>query len=127
MLGMDEVQNEVRLRQDQKRGREGIRPPRIAWTLWRGPIPEGLCVLHRCDNPPCFNPDHLFLGSQAENVVDRDEKGRGAHGSRNGNAKISDAEIDEIIRSSGTQAAIAKRFGITQPHVSRIRSGKRRV
>lgn len=49
---------------------------RIAWLLTRGPIPQGLRVLHRCDMPECVNPDHLFLGTQADNVADMESKGR---------------------------------------------------
>ena len=49
---------------------------RLAWTLARGPIPAGLLVLHRCDNPPCCNPDHLYLGTQRENMRDAAAKGR---------------------------------------------------
>jgi hypothetical protein len=50
---------------------------RLAWTLANGPIPDGLCVLHRCDNPPCVRPAHLFLGTRTDNAKDRDQKGRG--------------------------------------------------
>lgn len=62
---------------------------RVAWELYRGPIPKqettqhGCCVLHRCDNPCCVNPDHLFLGSQLDNIADAVAKGR----NRNGSAK----------------------------------------
>ena len=49
---------------------------RMAWVLAVGPIPNGLCVLHRCDNPPCVNPDHLFLGTIRDNVHDAMKKGR---------------------------------------------------
>lgn len=49
---------------------------RLAWILTYGPIPQGMCVLHRCDNPPCINPAHLFLGTDKDNAMDRDGKGR---------------------------------------------------
>lgn len=50
---------------------------RLLWSIHRGPIPDGLNVLHRCDTPPCVNPDHLFLGTHKDNATDRDRKGRG--------------------------------------------------
>lgn len=50
--------------------------PRLAWHLWRGPIPEGIRVLHTCDNPACFNCNHLFLGTPYENTMDMVRKGR---------------------------------------------------
>ena len=53
---------------------------RWAWMEANGPIPEGMCVCHHCDNPPCINPQHLFLGTQRDNVHDMFNKSRGGHG-----------------------------------------------
>jgi hypothetical protein len=65
-------------------GRE-IRAHRLAWELANGSVvPAGACVLHRCDNPPCVRPDHLFLGTKGDNNRDRHGKGRDAAGTRNG-------------------------------------------
>lgn len=57
---------------------------RFAWMVSYGPIPDGLCVCHHCDNPPCCRPEHLFLGTHADNNADREAKGRTARGERSG-------------------------------------------
>lgn len=99
---------------------------RLSWHLFRGDIPVGVCVLHHCDNPGCCNPEHLFLGTNSDNVRDMVSKGRqrGARGENNGRAKLSDAEVVEIRRmySTGnfTQQMIATRLGVSRSHVGRI-------
>lgn len=64
--------------------RTAFRAHRVVWEMERGTIPKGLCILHRCDNPPCVAIDHLFLGTDIDNVIDRDRKNRQAKGDSNG-------------------------------------------
>lgn len=89
---------------------------RVAWVLSFGPIPEGMKVLHRCDNPPCVNPSHLFLGTSHDNSLDAASKGRMARGSRHGQAKLTEGQVREIrsLFDAGTsQAELCRRFGIS--------------
>jgi len=73
---------------------------RLSWELHYGEIPKGLSVCHRCDNPGCVRPEHLFLGTHKDNADDRERKGRGKHvglaGERNPNAKLTQAQVNEI-------------------------------
>lgn len=95
---------------------------RVAWTIWRGDIPKGMQVLHRCDNPRCFNPDHLFLGDHAENMRDRNGKIRHASGSRHGMSKLTDADVEAIRASDLRNPDLAERFGVSTWTISRIRN-----
>lgn len=113
-----------------------VRTPahRVAYTLTKGEIPEGLVVRHTCDNPACCNPGHLILGTRNDNNQDRAERKRGREhrqfGEANAFAKLSDEDVQEVhrLRSLGlTQQAIADRIGIKQPHVSRILRGVSRA
>jgi predicted XRE-type DNA-binding protein len=105
---------------------------RLAWEMSNGrPIPAGLCVLHRCDNPKCVRPDHLFVGTQLDNIEDRDAKGRASGGSlcgsANKSAKLSADQVDEIrmwCRTGFSQRSVAPIYGITQAQASRIVTGK---
>lgn len=96
---------------------------RVSWELHRGEIPSGLCVCHHCDNRKCVNPDHLFLGTNAENTRDAVSKGRHAFGERQSKAKLT-WEIVNSIRSSTEDArVIAKRLGVAFSTIYRVRSG----
>lgn len=84
------------------------RAHRAAWEVSRGPIPAGAHVLHRCDNPPCVRPDHLFLGSNKDNVADRHAKGRDAHnkGESGGRAKLKNQDIYDIRAAAARGAGL---------------------
>jgi hypothetical protein len=116
---------------------------RLAFEVAHGCILNGLNVCHRCDNPPCFNPTHLFLGTYADNSADMARKGRAAcgehnghhthpersaKGERNSHAKLSEAQIIQIrtLYAEGVRRSdIAEQFGITRGHVFDI--GTRRL
>jgi hypothetical protein len=89
---------------------------RLVWEMSCGPIPDGMQVLHRCDNRRCVNPGHLFLGSHDDNMADKVAKGRQSslRGSRNGNSKLTDTQVLEIRAAIGPQRAIAKQYGVNQ-------------
>ncbi len=92
---------------------------RVAWELEHGPIPEGMCVLHRCDNPPCVRC--LFLGTRNDNNQDRDRKGRSYR-------KLT---IDQVrqsrirLENGATLAALAHDYGVSQSLIGSIKSGRR--
>ena len=106
-------------------GGEGHRAHRVSYELCNGPIPEGLIVRHKCDNPPCVNPDHLEVGTHQDNSDDKVSRGRHAYGERC-RTPLSDEQVSEIRASTETQVVLAKRYGVTQPAISHIINGKRR-
>lgn len=87
----------------------------------------GGVVMHSCDNPRCINPDHLSLGTYADNTADMVRKGRNKppRGAANGNSKLTPEQVAEILATSGTQREIGLRYGVGQDQISRIRGGKR--
>jgi len=97
---------------------------RIAYTLTKGEIPKDLIVRHTCDNPVCCNPDHLILGTYADNMADKVERNRQAKGEQNGRCKLTVKQVMEIYNSPLTQDEIAKLYNIDQSIVSRIKHKK---
>lgn len=98
-----------------------IKAHRVSWGLLFGPIPKGLCILHKCDNPPCVNPDHLFLGTLSDNTKDMIAKGRG------GNVKLFPNQVREIQRrfkAGEIGTILAKEFGVNQGAISKIITGR---
>lgn len=106
-----------------------VKAHRASWSVANGDIPPAMCVLHRCDNPACVNPDHLFLGTQAENVRDMLSKRRWKapyrrRGAESHLCKLTEDQVRFIFASSKSSRELAVRFGIGQEHVNSIK-GKR--
>mgnify|MGYP002397563630 CR=1 FL=1 len=107
-----------------RRGGKNFYAHRYAWELQNGPIQPGLVICHRCDNPSCCNPNHMFVGSQAENLADMVRKGRSAKGAQHSQAKIAAHQVIAIrglyAAGGATHADIAKQFGISREAVGLI-------
>ena len=91
------------------------RAHRVSWTIFRGKIPSGKCVLHSCDVPACFNPDHLFLGTRKDNYRDMVSKGRKK-------MKLNDKQIPVIRNDGRTLREIASEYDISISYVSLIKN-----
>jgi hypothetical protein len=101
---------------------------RVAWEVTNGPVPHGLFVCHKCDNPPCVNPAHLFLGTPAENSADMAKKRRSTYGESAARAKLTEDDIRAIrdaIDDGLYQHAVAKQFGVSRSLVGLIAQRKR--
>lgn len=106
---------------------------RLTYAAMFGPIPDGLVIMHTCDNPPCCNPNHLRDGTHADNTADKVAKGRQARGptpsrqgERNAKAKLTAGQVEEIRQLLATgmlPREVAPLFGVCRSTVSRIRFG----
>lgn len=114
----------------------GTKAHRASWVIAKGEIPVGLCVCHKCDNRLCVNPDHLFLGTYADNNRDRQKKGRTAiqsfirdktiraRGEAHGKTTLSDEQVRNIRASRIPQRTLAEIYGVSQVTISKIRLRK---
>lgn len=111
--------------------KRNYRAHRVMFSITRGDIPHGLCVLHRCDNPACVNPAHLWLGTNADNVHDRNMKGRAniPRGKGHWRSKLSANKVREIRKKSATgewfQRELAAEYGVCIATVNQVLHRKR--
>ncbi len=100
---------------------------RVSYAM-KHDIPKGLCVLHECDNRKCVRPSHLWLGTHADNTADMMNKGRQvagvSHGTQNGRAKLTEAQVKVIRRDSRTFYVIAKDYGVCSSTIGYIKQRK---
>lgn len=101
-----------------------VKAHRAAYAEAFGDFDSNLCVLHRCDNPSCVNPEHLFLGTRLDNARDAVSKGRNAAGVRSGCARLNEPEINEIRASDKKLRELAQQYGVSESAVSRVRNFK---
>lgn len=114
-------------------GSRTMRAHRFSWELHHGPIPPGMMVCHRCDNPSCVNPSHLFLGTHADNMRDCRRKGRKATGSRHGSKTMPDSfprnmaipksrrpAVVRVVRQGAAIKTLAHALGVAPETVQRV-------
>jgi hypothetical protein len=132
--------------------KKNIYAHRFVWSFINGEIPKGMVVCHRCDNPSCVNPKHLFIGTQKENLSDMKNKGRSAvgpkhrskkhpelvlHGEQIGNSKLTEEQVRKIreeyrpgkpgVKSETSLTGIAKKYGVAFQTISKIINNRRWV
>lgn len=105
-----------------KLGRKTLRANRVAYFLAHGRWPE--VARHTCDNPPCCNATHVVDGTDRDNKQDMRERGRSLTGSRNPNARLTLAQVQEIKSSAESIVELAARFGVQKSAISKIRTGR---
>lgn len=104
---------------------------RVSYELFNGPIKKHLMVCHKCDNPSCINPEHLFLGTANDNMQDKISKGRHAgarKGSKHHKAKLTEWQVKEIkslLKKKVSQRQISEAYKVSQTIISNIKTGKR--
>ena len=97
---------------------------RVSWTIHNGEIPDGAQVLHKCDTPPCVNPDHLFLGTNRDNVDDKIAKGRVPLGEQASGSKLTQKQVLEIrkLHAEGllSQGQLGRNYGVSDVTINNI-------
>ena len=100
---------------------------RIMYRKFKGEIPDGMVVRHTCDNRKCCNPDHLILGTHADNARDREERKRGAYGEKNGAARLTQERVDQMrvaFKVGIPVSEVAAVFGVSVSAAYRVKVGR---
>lgn len=99
----------------------------VAWELVHGPVPDGMCVLHKCDRPSCVNVEHLFLGTQEDNIQDMVSKERQSRGSKHARARMTEEDVLSMRRryksGEATQRQLAREYGYAADYISKVING----
>lgn len=105
---------------------KNVSASRVSYKIHNGPIPNGMCVLHHCDNPGCVNPEHLFIGTQQDNVKDMDQKGRRVIciGTKRGNSKLNELKVVAIMKDPSPYPIISKKYNISVSVICAIKQRK---
>lgn len=101
-----------------------VRAHRMAYEIAFGAVPPEQMVCHRCDNPPCCYPSHLFAGTNTDNMADMASKGRSLQGERHHKAKLTEADVRAIRADGRMQIHIADAYGVTQGLIGMIKRGE---
>lgn len=96
---------------------------RVVWEHHHGPVPDGMYIRHKCDNPPCVEIEHLEIGTPLDNSRDRVERGRAPSGERHLSAKLTWEIVDEVRASPESNRALARRYGVSPAAIGAVRRG----
>lgn len=108
-------------------GGKCVRAHRYSYEFFTGRrIPDGMVIMHTCDNPPCVNPAHLRMGTKAENNMDAARKERHNYGTAHWNGRLTTKEVEEIRASAEPRSLLAARYGVVYSHIWRIQQGTHR-
>ena len=99
---------------------------RFSWEFHVGAVPDGLCVLHKCDNPKCVNPNHLYVGNYVDNANDRETRNRRKkiRGEEIGNSKLKEEQVKEVRASGLSCYALAKKYNVSPSLIHLVKTNR---